>query len=286
MIVIYCLLACLCGYVVAGAHWEPPKGLGEIFNIKYHAAKSIAAVPSEVRGPSKIKVQTTKAKASRAEGAMNPKVAPEGQSTALTAVQPAKPRKRIIVAMTGATGAILGIRLLEKLRQLDVETHLVMSKWAEATIVFETDYKIRDVRALASKVYSSRDVAASISSGSFKVDGMIVVPCSMKTLSSIATGYGDDLISRAADVTLKERRKLILMARETPLSGVHLENMIRVTRNGAIIFPPVPAFYIRPKTLDDIIDQSVGRLLDLVDIDTADFERWDGMRKFGEKEAI
>ncbi|EXJ72347.1 3-octaprenyl-4-hydroxybenzoate carboxy-lyase UbiX [Cladophialophora psammophila CBS 110553] len=241
---------------------------------------------SEVRGPSKTKIPTIKITTPQAEDGMNSKVAPERQTAAAAvgAVQPAKARKRVVVAMTGATGAILGIRLLEKLRRLDVETHLVMSKWAEATIAFETDYKIRDVRALASKVYSARDVAAPISSGSFKVDAMMVVPCSMKTLSSIATGYGDDLISRAADVTLKERRRLILMARETPLSGIHLENMMKVTQNGAIIFPPVPAFYIRPKTVDDIIDQSVGRLLDLMNIDTADFERWDGMRKFGARE--
>ncbi|KIW64223.1 hypothetical protein PV04_09174 [Phialophora macrospora] len=188
-------------------------------------------------------------------------------------------RKRVIVAMTGATGALLGIRLLEQLRRLDVETHLVMSKWAEATITYETDFKVRDVRALATKAYSSQDVAAPISSGSFRIDGMFVVPCSMKTLSAIASGYGDDLISGACDVTLKERRRLIVVARETPLTGIHLENMLKVTNNGGIIFPPVPAFYIRPTSVDDIVNQSVGRMLDLVDIDAGNFERWGGMRK-------
>ncbi|KAH8705941.1 phenylacrylic acid decarboxylase [Talaromyces proteolyticus] len=160
---------------------------------------------------------------------------------------------------------------------MDIETHLIISKWADATITYETDYKLRAVKDLATKTYSSHDVAAPISSGSFKVNAMIVVPCSMKTLSSIATGYGDDLISRAADVTFKEKRRLILVARETPLSGIHLENMMKVTQNGAIIFPPVPAFYTRPKTVDDIVNQTVGRILDLLDIDTGDFERWNGM---------
>ncbi|EXJ90725.1 3-octaprenyl-4-hydroxybenzoate carboxy-lyase UbiX [Capronia coronata CBS 617.96] len=194
-------------------------------------------------------------------------------------VTPRPRRKRVIVAMTGATGAILGIRLLEQLRQLDVETHLVMSKWAEATITYETDFKIPQVRALATKAYSSQDVSAPISSGSFRIDGMFVVPCSMKTLSSIASGYGDDLISRACDVTLKERRRLIVVARETPLTGIHLENMLRVTNNGGIIFPPVPAFYIRPSSVDDLVNQSVGRMLDLIGIDAGNFERWDGFRK-------
>ncbi|KAL7928280.1 flavoprotein [Trichoderma chlorosporum] len=188
-------------------------------------------------------------------------------------------RKRIIVAMTGATGTILGIKLLIALRRMNVETHLVMSKWAEATLKYETDYHASNVRALADRVYNINDMAAPIASGSFRVDGMIVVPCSMKTLASISTGLCDDLISRAADVVLKERRRLVLVARETPLSEIHLRNMLDVTRVGAIVFPPVPAFYIKPSSVDDLVDQSVGRMLDLFDLDTGDFERWNGWSK-------
>lgn len=194
--------------------------------------------------------------------------------------QPPQPRrKRIIVAMTGATGTILGIKLLIALRRLNVETHLVISKWAEQTLKYETDYHPSNVRALADHVYNINDMAAAISSGSFRVDGMIVVPCSMKTLASITTGLCDDLISRAADVMLKERRKLVLVARETPLSEIHLRNMLDVTRAGAIIFPPVPAYYIRPASVDDLVNQSVGRMLDMFDLDTEEFERWNGWKK-------
>ncbi|PNP59120.1 hypothetical protein THARTR1_01368 [Trichoderma harzianum] len=188
-------------------------------------------------------------------------------------------RKRIIVAMTGATGTILGIKLLIALRRLNVETHLVMSKWAEATLKFETDYHASNVRALADHTYNINDMAAPIASGSFRVDGMIVVPCSMKTLASISTGLCDDLISRAADVILKERRRLVLVARETPLSEIHLRNMLDVTRTGAVVFPPVPAYYIKPSSVEDLVDQSVGRMLDLFDLDTEDFERWNGWNK-------
>ncbi|KAF3057637.1 Flavin prenyltransferase PAD1 [Trichoderma lentiforme] len=188
-------------------------------------------------------------------------------------------RKRIIVAMTGATGTILGIKLLIALRRLNIETHLVMSKWAEATLKYETDYHASNVRALADHTYNINDMAAPIASGSFRVDGMIVVPCSMKTLASISTGLCDDLISRAADVILKERRRLVLVARETPLSEIHLRNMLDVTRTGAIIFPPVPAYYIKPSSVEDLVDQSVGRMLDLFDLDTEDFERWNGWNK-------
>ncbi|RFU72119.1 phenylacrylic acid decarboxylase [Trichoderma arundinaceum] len=188
-------------------------------------------------------------------------------------------RKRIIVAMTGATGTILGIKLLIALRRLNVETHLVISKWAEQTLKYETDYHASNLRALADHVHSINDMAAPIASGSFRVDGMIVVPCSMKTLAAISTGLCDDLISRAADVMLKERRRLVLVARETPLSEIHLRNMLDVTRTGAVIFPPVPAFYIRPSSVDDLVDQSVGRMLDLFDLDTEDFERWNGWKK-------
>ncbi len=181
--------------------------------------------------------------------------------------------------MTGATGAVLGVKILKALRQLGVETHLIISKWAEATIKFETDYHPIDVRGLADYFYSIKEQSAPISSGSFHHDGMIVVPCTMKTLAGIRMGYCDDLITRAADVTLKERRKLVLVARETPLSDIHLENMLAVTRSGAIIFPPVPAFYTRPATLADVEDQSVGRMLDMFDLDTGNFERWTGFNK-------
>ena len=188
-------------------------------------------------------------------------------------------RKKIIVALTGATGAILGIKALTALRRLNVETHLIMSKWAESTIKYETDYTPQNVRALADFSYSNHNMAAPIASGSYRCDGMIVIPCSMKSLAAINVGYCDDLISRAADVVLKERRRLVLVARECPLSGIHLQNMLSLTQNGAIIFPPVPAFYNRPASLDDMVDHTVGRILDLFDLDTGDFERWDGFQK-------
>ncbi|KAJ5671084.1 hypothetical protein N7507_000211 [Penicillium longicatenatum] len=188
-------------------------------------------------------------------------------------------RRRIIVALTGATGSILGIKTLVALRRLNIETHLVISKWAEATIKYETDYTIPNIRALADHVYSSNDMSASIASGSFRVDGMVIVPCSVKTLASINSGICDDLISRAADVILKERRKLVLAVRETPLSVIHLQNMLSVSQAGAIIFPPVPAFYVKPSSVDDLVDHSVGRMLDLFDLDTGDFDRWEGWKK-------
>ncbi|KAL4943114.1 hypothetical protein BDV06DRAFT_234973 [Aspergillus oleicola] len=188
-------------------------------------------------------------------------------------------RKRIVVAMTGATGALMGIKLLIALRRLNIETHLIMSKWAEATIKYETDYHTSNVKALADYSHNINDMAAPVSSGSFKTDGMIICPCSMKTLAAINSGFCDDLISRTADVMLKERRKIVLIARETPLSEIHLRNMLEVTRAGAIIFPPVPAFYIRPASVEELIDQSVGRVLDLFDLDTGDFERWEGWKK-------
>ncbi|CAI7623238.1 unnamed protein product [Penicillium manginii] len=181
----------------------------------------------------------------------------------------APPRRKIIVAFTGATGSILGIQTLIALRRLNVETHLIISKWAEATIKYETDYTILNIRALADHVYNINDMSARIASGSFRVDGMTVVPCSIC----------DDLISRAADVILKERRRLVLAVRETPLSTIHLQNMLSVTQAGAIIFPPVPAFYIKPSSVEDLINHSVGRMLDLFDLDTAAFERWEGWKK-------
>lgn len=188
-------------------------------------------------------------------------------------------RRKIVVAMTGATGAIMGIKVLISLRRLNIETHLIISKWAEATIKYETDYHPSNVRALADHVYNISDMAAPVSSGSFRTDGMIVVPCSMKTLAAINSGFCDDLISRTADVMLKERRKLVLVTRETPLSDIHLRNMLSVSQSGAIIFPPVPALYIRPASVEELIDQSVGRMLDLFDLDTEDFDRWNGWKK-------
>ena len=200
----------------------------------------------------------------------------DGESQSSAPV-PQPKKKKIVVAMTGATGAILGIKVLKALKKLDVETHLVMSKWAEATIKYETDYKPLEVRDMASFSYSYKDLSAPISSGSFHHDGMIVVPCSMKTLAGIRIGYCDDLVSRAADVTLKERRRLVMVVRETPFSDIHLENMLSLSRSGAILFPPMPAFYTRPKTLADVEDQSVGRMIDMFHLDTGDFERWTGM---------
>ncbi|KAH9205246.1 flavoprotein, partial [Leptodontidium sp. 2 PMI_412] len=160
----------------------------------------------------------------------------------------------------------------------NVETHLIMSKWAEATMKYETDYIPSNLRALADHVYGNNDMAAPISSGSFRTDGLIVVPCSMKTLAAISTGLCEDLISRTADVMLKERRRVVLVTRDTPLSDIHLRNMLSVTHSGAIIFPPVPAYYVRPASIDGLVDQSVGRMLDLFDLDSADFKRWNGWR--------
>ncbi|KAH0431809.1 hypothetical protein CcaCcLH18_06812 [Colletotrichum camelliae] len=189
------------------------------------------------------------------------------------------PRKKIIVAITGATGAQIGIHILQTLRRLNVETHLIISKWAAETIKYETDYTPSAVKALADHAYSAHDLAAAIASGSYRVDGMIVAPCSVKTLAAINAGICDDLITRAADVCLKERKRLVLSVRETPFSEIHLRNMLEVTRAGAIIAPPVVGFYTKPSGIDDILNQMVGRLLDLFDLDSRAFERWDGMAK-------
>ena len=169
---------------------------------------------------------------------------------------------KLIVGMTGATGAAIGVRVLRALKELDVETHLVISRWARTTIELETPYSVQEVIALASKTYSERDQAAAISSGSFRVDGMIVVPCSMKTLAAIRCGYGEGLIARAADVTLKEQRKLVLVPRESPLNAIHLENMLALTRAGAMMMPPMPAFYNHPVSTDDIINHVASLILD------------------------
>lgn len=169
--------------------------------------------------------------------------------------------------------------MLEILKELNVETHLIFSKWALATMKYETERSFADIAGLATKYYAMKDMAAPPSSGSFLHDGMIVLPCSMKTLAAIRSGFCDDLISRSADVCLKERRKLLLAVRETPLSAIHLDNMTFLERAGATIFPPVPAFYTRPKTIEDLIDQSVGRMLDNFGIHVDNFERWESFRK-------
>lgn len=189
--------------------------------------------------------------------------------------------KRIIIGISGASGVIYGIRLLEVLQALpEVETHLVMSTAAATTIPLETDYTPEEVRSLATEDYRFKDIAAAISSGSFRTDGMIILPCSMKTLSAIAYSYSDNLLTRAADVVLKERRKLILCPRETPLHTGHLRAMLMTAELGAYIVPPMPAFYHRPRTVDDIVNQTVNRVLDLVDIRLPEdlFQRWQGGR--------
>jgi 4-hydroxy-3-polyprenylbenzoate decarboxylase len=179
--------------------------------------------------------------------------------------------------MTGATGAKIGIRLLQELReQPEVETHLVMSRWARATVELETDWTAREVARLADVTHGPDDQAASISSGSFRTDGMIVVPCSAKTLAAIRVGYGSDLIARAADVTLKERRRLVLAVRETPLSTVHLENMLALSRMGVTMLPPMPAFYNRPTDIDDVVDHIVTRVMDQFGLDSGRAVRWTG----------
>ncbi|MDB5812501.1 MAG: UbiX family flavin prenyltransferase [Betaproteobacteria bacterium] len=183
--------------------------------------------------------------------------------------------KRLIVAITGASGVIYGIRALEVLRDIaDVETHLILTPSAARTIVEETDYSADKVRKLANREYNYKDIGASVSSGSFKTAGMLVAPCSVKSLSGIAHCYNDELVVRAADVCLKERRRVVLLFRETPLHAGHIALMDQATRNGAIVMPPVPAFYSRPRTLDDLIAQTVGRALDLFGIDTAIVKRW------------
>ncbi len=183
---------------------------------------------------------------------------------------------KIVVGMSGASGSIYGVRLLEVLQQAGVETHLVMSDAAKRTIVYETDRTIQDVKKLATHVHELSDIGACISSGSFRHDGMVIAPCSIKTLSALANSFNANLLIRAADVTLKERRKLVLMVRETPLHLGHLRLMTQVTETGAVILPPMPAFYHRPQTLDDIINQSVNKALDQFDVDVTLFKRWTG----------
>ncbi|MBV0881946.1 UbiX family flavin prenyltransferase [Noviherbaspirillum sp. L7-7A] len=183
-------------------------------------------------------------------------------------------RARLIVGISGASGVIYGVRMLQMLRALGVETHLVMSKSAQLTLTHETDMSVAEVKALADVTYSNADIGASIASGSFRVSGMVIAPCSIKTLSEIASGITGSLLSRAADVTLKERRRLVLMLRETPLHLGHLRSMVAVTEAGAIVSPPVPAFYAKPASIDEMVDHSVGRVLDLFGIASGAVRRW------------
>jgi flavin prenyltransferase len=182
-----------------------------------------------------------------------------------------------VIGISGASGVIYGIRLLEVLKQSGVETHLILSPAAKVTIVAETKYSPNVVEKIASKVYKFADIAAAVSSGSFQTDGMAIVPCSMHTLGALASGMADNLLTRAAEVTMKEHRKLVIVPRETPLSLIHIENMAKVARAGVIVAPAMPAFYHRPAKLEDIIDHIVGRVLDLFEIEESLYKRWTGI---------
>ena len=190
----------------------------------------------------------------------------------------APPPRRLVVGMTGATGAIYGIRLLEALRDAGVETHLVMSTWATRTMIAETDRKPAEVARLASRCWGEDDASAPLDSGSFVTEGMVIAPCSMRTLAAIATGITDNLIHRAAEMTLREGRRLLLLVRESPLSVIHLENMLRVARAGALVAPPVPAFYARPRTIEEMVDHTVGRVLDQFRVEHDLVRRWGDKR--------
>lgn len=185
--------------------------------------------------------------------------------------------KRIVVGITGASGAIYGVRLLERLRELPVETHLVATRWARVTIEHETGRSYAEVKQLADVVYAEADQAAAISSGSFRTDGMVVAPCSTKTLAAIASGFAHNLVCRAADVVLKERRRLVLAVRETPLNAIHLRNMLSLAELGVTIFPPTPAFYNRPQEIDELVDQTVLRILDQFGYELPSASRWSGL---------
>lgn len=182
----------------------------------------------------------------------------------------------LVVGISGASGVVYGIRLLEILRDLDIPAHLVMSRSAEVTLAHETDFKVADVRALAAKTYAQADIGAAISSGSFRTRGMIVAPCSVRSMSEIATGVTSGLLTRAADVVLKERRRLVLMVRETPLHTGHLRTMTALSEMGAVIAPPVPAFYARPESIAEMVDHTLGRILDLFEIEAGCVRRWRG----------
>src|SRR5437588_2561693 len=184
--------------------------------------------------------------------------------------------RRLVIGITGSTGAIFGVRMLEALKDSDVESHLIISKWAQRTLEHETRYTVEQVRGLAAAALSAGDLGAAISSGSFRTEGMVVIPCSVRTLGCIANGYGEHLVHRAADVIVKERRRLVLVVRETPLSEVHLENMLKLARIGVSILPPMPAFYNHPQTVGDIVNHIVARVLDQLDIPAPFAKRWDG----------
>jgi flavin prenyltransferase len=188
-------------------------------------------------------------------------------------------KPRLIVGISGASGIIYGIRLLELLRETDIETHLIMSRAAQITLGHETEMKVSEVEKLATVVHSNQDLGAACSSGSFRNLGMIIAPCSIKTMSEIATGVTANLLSRAADVALKERRRVVLMLRETPLHIGHIRSMVSVTEAGAIVYPPVPAFYSRPNSLSEMVDHTLGRVLDLFDIDLRLVRRWSGKKE-------
>jgi flavin prenyltransferase len=190
----------------------------------------------------------------------------------------ARAPRRLVVGITGATGTILGVRLLEALRATEVESHLIVSRWGARTLVHETPWSLDQVRKLATRSYPENDQGAAVSSGSFLTEGMVIVPCSVRTLAAVAHGHCENLVQRAADVVLKERRRLVLAVREMPLSDIHLENMLKLSRMGAVIAPPVPAFYTQPRTLDDVVDHTVSRLLDLFGIHL-DAARWSGQMK-------
>lgn len=192
--------------------------------------------------------------------------------------------KRIVVGITGATGVIYGVRLLEVLKDLNIEAHLILSEAGKKNILIETEFSIPYVESLAYKIYDVNNLAAAVSSGSFKTSGMVIAPCTIKTLSGVANSYNDNLMVRAADVMLKERRRLILVVRETPFHKGHLDLMSKVADLGGIILPPVPAFYILPRKIEDLIDHTVGKILDLMDIEHSLFKRWEGIQ--GDKEKL
>lgn len=184
--------------------------------------------------------------------------------------------KILVVGISGSSGVVLGIKLLEFLWSMNYETHLIITPTAEKIMAHETEYEIAEVKKLAAKTYGNTDFFAPIASGSFKTEGMVVIPCSMKTLAGIASGYSDNLLLRSADVCLKERRKLVLVTRETPLSLIHIKNMLRVTKAGAVVLPPVLSFYSKPKKIEDMVNHIVGKVLDALGIENDLYERWDG----------
>lgn len=228
------------------------------------------------------KTPKTAAKVAAGKAALAPpRIRKHGQAAAkagqfATAAIRAPAQRRLVVGITGASGVIYGIRLLEALKGSGIESHLILSRAAEMTIGYETSYAVKDVKALAHTVYPVGDIGAAVSSGSFQTLGMAILPCSMKTLAEVTTGVTTTLLSRAADVTLKERRRLVLVPRETPLHLGHLRNMTAVTEMGAIVAPPMPGFYAQPQNLEDMIDHTVGRVLDLFGLDAGLVKRWTG----------